>query len=114
MDYTGKSVFHKAKYGEVTIVSSDSNGYIFVKDESEDSPKNYATPECLKKYLEALQYSKKLEEVKSRYTDNALSISKTIVENEEKQLKALLKYKKLYDRHRLYILISQNTQTLQQ
>ena len=54
MNYTGKRVFHKAKYGEGTIVSSDSKGYILVKYESEDSLKKYAVPDCFKKYLELL------------------------------------------------------------
>ena len=51
MDYTGKRVFHKAKYGEGTIVSSDSKGYIYVKYQSEDKLKKYAAPDCFKVYL---------------------------------------------------------------
>ena len=54
MNYTGKRVFHKTKYGEGTIVSSDSKGYILVKYESEDSLKKDAVPDCFKKYLELL------------------------------------------------------------
>lgn len=54
MDYTGKRVFHKAKYGEGMIVSSDSKGYIYVKYQSEEKLKKYAAPDCFKVYLQLL------------------------------------------------------------
>lgn len=53
MDYTGKKVFHKAKFGKGTIISC-SNGYISVQFENEPEVKSFVSPGCFKQFLQLL------------------------------------------------------------
>ena len=52
MDYIGRPVFHKAKYGKGTIVFQDDKGHIKVQFDSEKSEKTFLMPACFSKHLE--------------------------------------------------------------
>lgn len=54
MNYVGRTVFHKAKYGKGTIVSQDGSGHIKVRFESEKGEKTFLAPVCFSKHLELL------------------------------------------------------------
>lgn len=54
MDYVGKQVLHKGKYGEGTIISHDSGGYIFVKFYSSGEERKFPFPKCFQTHLQIL------------------------------------------------------------
>ena len=59
MEYIGKKVFHKSKYGEGTIVSEDPQGYIFVKFQSEEQEKKFPVPKCFASHLQLIDKMQK-------------------------------------------------------
>ena len=52
MDYTGKKVLHKAKFGEGIIVEHDAKGYISVQFENVPEIKKFLAPSCFKQFLQ--------------------------------------------------------------
>lgn len=54
MNYVGKHVYHKAQYGEGTIISCDSKGHIVVRFPSLEKDKVFPFPKCFQTHLEML------------------------------------------------------------
>ena len=52
MNYTGKKVLHKAKFGEGIIVEHDTKGYISVQFENVPEIKKFVAPSCFKQFLQ--------------------------------------------------------------
>ena len=52
MNYVGKTVVHKAKFGKGIITSQDENGYIYVIFDSEVTDKKFKAPSCFKQFLQ--------------------------------------------------------------
>lgn len=51
MDYIGKEVFHKVKYGKGIIINQDDS-YISVRFDSSDSIRKFPYPACFKQFLQ--------------------------------------------------------------
>lgn len=54
IDYKGKKVYHKAKFGEGVIVAQNDKGTITVKFSSEKELKKFTAPECFNSFLQLL------------------------------------------------------------
>ncbi len=54
MDYVGKRVFHKAKFGEGVIIAQDQNNYITVQFDSFSETKGFVAPVCFTSFLQLL------------------------------------------------------------
>ena len=52
--FLGKTVIHKAKFGEGVILSQDDKGYLIVKFASGE--KKFAAPACFKSYLQLVDF----------------------------------------------------------
>ena len=98
MNYVGKTVVHKAKFGKGIITSQDEKGYIFVKFESEVTDKKFKAPGCFKQFLQledteaaarALEDNRIKDEAdkaaaeRKRQEAQARSLSKTIESREQ-------------------------------
>jgi Superfamily I DNA and RNA helicases and helicase subunits len=85
MDYVGKKVFHKAKYGEGTIISQDGSGNITVKFDSLDTEKKFSAPSCFKSFLRLIDQEAASEAEK----DNQAREAAERAESERKRQEAV-------------------------
>ena len=94
MEYIGKKVFHKSKYGEGTIVSEDPQGYIFVKFKSEEQEKKFPVPKCFVSHLQLLDTNAAvLDEVKKDIHDLEEKEKSTVVTKKAKMASLIMESK---------------------
>lgn len=100
MDYIGKRVFHRAKFGAGTVVSQDDNaGKIIVKFDNEDAPKTFLFPACFQSFLQLLDKSaadaaaSALKEIEAREAaakeKERQAVRKKILEKKKDELRLL-------------------------
>ena len=94
MEYIGKKVFHKSKYGEGTIVSEDPQGYIFVKFQSEEQEKKFPVPKCFASHLQLIDTdAEMLDEVKKDIHDLEEKEKSTVVTKKAKMASLIMESK---------------------
>ena len=57
MNYIGKKVYHKAKFGEGTIIAQDQTNHIFVQFDALSETKSFVFPDCFAGFLQILDES---------------------------------------------------------